>query len=104
MTSKTEKYTGVNLAGNVQDSLWLKTIKYEYNATERQEKSGDGNTQISYYPNKNPKTIFNRTWQFNANVYLEGETFTFYISILFENLQIRICVTCIIIFSRSMEI
>ena len=37
MTSKTEKYTGVNLAGNVQDSLWLKTIKYEYNATERQE-------------------------------------------------------------------
>lgn len=51
----------MNLARNVQDFLRLKTIKYEYTATERQEKSGDGNTQIPYYPNQNPKTIFNRT-------------------------------------------
>ena len=46
MANETEKYTGTNLARNVQDSLWLETIRYEYNATERQEKSGDGNTQI----------------------------------------------------------
>lgn len=98
MANETEKYTGMNLARNVQDFLRLKTMKYEYTATERQEKSGDGNTQIPYYPNQNPKTIFNRIWQFNPKVYLEAEIFTFYISIWFENLQIHICVTCLIIF------
>lgn len=48
----------------------------------------EGTTLIPYYPNQSSKTIFNRTWEFGSKIYLEDETFTFYASLLFENLHI----------------
>lgn len=55
---------------------------------ERWKLEGEGNILIPYYPNQSLKTIFNRTWKFGSKLYLEDETFTFYVSILFENLYI----------------